>query len=84
MLGGNLNAPNLFKNDAQLKNLEFDKYSKIASDDAVQRTKDALAAKTFKVDVVNSGSEAVELLKSLIPQGVSVHNGASTTLVRIE
>jgi hypothetical protein len=79
-------ANQLLEEDDQLKNnknLHFDFYMKTASDESLERTKAALLAKHHHVTVVNTGAEALETIKKLIPEGVTVANGGSTTLKQI-
>jgi hypothetical protein len=57
------------------------KFSRPASDAQIEKTKKSLEAKSHKVTVVNTASEAVALLKSQIPEGATVYNAGSTTLV---
>jgi hypothetical protein len=61
--------------------LPFDKYSALASEDKVNATAQALQGKGYKVSVVNNKQEALEEVKKLIPNGASVFNASSTTLV---
>ncbi|KAL3893946.1 MAG: hypothetical protein SGCHY_005551 [Lobulomycetales sp.] len=72
-----------YKEDAQLKSLEFEKYSKTASKDTVEKTKTALEAKKYVVKVVDTKADALEAIKSLVPKGSSVMNAGSTTLSEI-
>lgn len=60
----------------------FDKYSKVASDDVITKTKEALEKKNHKVTVVADKAEALKTVIDLIPEGASIHNPSSTTLVR--
>lgn len=60
--------------------MEFDK---IVSDETIQATINAFEPRGFTGHVVNTKSEALELIKSLIPEGSSVMNGASETLENI-
>jgi len=76
-------AAGLHASQDRLKNLPFDQYSKPASDDSIAKTKAALIAKQHAVTVVNSKAEALEAIKKLIPQGASVHNAGSRTLIEI-
>ena len=80
----NLSASSLATSDPQLKDVNFEKYSKPASDDVVEKTRKALEAKTHKVTVVNNKAEALETLKNLVPKGASVMNAGSMTLVKIK
>lgn len=58
-------------------------YSELASNEAIAKTIDALAAHNMEGIVVENGNEALEKVKELIPEGSSVMNGASQTLKQI-
>lgn len=58
-------------------------YTTLASKESLTKTADALAVNHFIPLVVETGAEALAKIKELIPQGASVHNGASTTLEQI-
>ncbi len=58
-------------------------YDMLASDDVLNATVEALKARNFTPVVVNTKEEALEHIKSLIPQGASVMNGSSTTLQQL-
>lgn len=58
-------------------------YTVLASREIIDRTVRALTAKHFEVVVVKNGVEALEKIKSFIPQGASVMNGSSVTLEQI-
>lgn len=66
--------------EPQLKELP-QKYSRPASDEVIAKTKAALESKGHKVTVVSTPEEAVNLIKESIPEGASVYNAGSTTLV---
>lgn len=68
--------------EPQLKELP-QKYSRPASDESIAKTKAALESKGHKVTIVSSAEEAVNLIKESIPEGASVYNAGSTTLVRV-
>jgi hypothetical protein len=55
----------------------------LASDTAIATTVNSLTERNFKPIIVKNGAEALEKIKSLIPAGVSVMNGASQTLEQI-
>jgi len=55
----------------------------LASDDAVARAAEGLKARNIAPLVVDSGAEALEEIKKLIPAGASVMNGSSRTLEEI-
>lgn len=58
-------------------------YNQIASDDLISKTIEELAKHNIEGIVVNNKEEALEKIKELIPKGVSVMNGSSTTLDQI-
>lgn len=58
-------------------------YRQIASNERVEKTISALTQNNFKAQKVGTKEEALELVKSLIPEGASVMNGSSTTLQEI-
>ncbi len=58
-------------------------YAKLASKDSVDKTVKALEGKGYQVSIAGNGQEALEKIKSLIPQGASVMNGSSKTLEAI-
>jgi L-lactate utilization protein LutC len=58
-------------------------YDLLASQEQVQRTMDALKTNGFEPMLVQSRQEALEQIKTLIPQGASVMTGASRTLEEI-
>jgi len=49
----------------------------------IEQTSEALRSNGFKVDLVANGKEALEKIRSLIPEGASVMTGSSTTLDQI-
>jgi hypothetical protein len=78
-------AKELYDTDEQLRNTvasTFEFYTKPASDESVERAKKGLESQGHIVTVVNTPEEALEAIKKLIPEGVTVANGGSTTLVR--
>ncbi len=58
-------------------------YNTLASDEVVNKTVEGLASRNVEAFVVESKEEALEKIKSLIPKGASVMNGASKTLEQI-
>jgi L-lactate utilization protein LutB len=68
--------------EPQIKELP-QKYSRPASDEAIEKTKAALESRGHKVSVVSTPEEAVNLIKEHIPEGASVYNAGSTTLREI-
>jgi L-lactate utilization protein LutC len=58
-------------------------YTQLAAKENTDKASTALQARHFKPRVLASGREALEYIKSAIPQGASVMNGASTTLQQI-
>ncbi len=59
------------------------KYEVIPNTDIVNKTANALHERGMEVFIVNNHTEALEKVKSLIPKGASVMNGASRTLEQI-
>ena len=81
-------AESFLTSDSQLAaNTEFkptfDKYSKVASDETIAKVKAALEKKNHSVVIAANKEEALKTVIDLIPEGVSVHNTSSTTLVRL-
>ena len=58
-------------------------YNTLASKEAIQKTMDALKGRGHLPELVGSRAEALQRIKELIPQDVSVMNGASRTLLEI-
>jgi len=58
-------------------------FASAASAAIVEKTREALNARGITVVVVDTRTEALEKLKELIPEGVSVSTGASVTLREI-
>lgn len=58
-------------------------YDTLATDEIIKRTQAALEKNKFNSEVVNTGKEALEKIKSMIPEGASVMNGTSVTLEQI-
>lgn len=58
-------------------------YTTIPTKEIVEKTKNALTENGIETIVVENGALALEKIKELIPQGVSVMNGSSTTLNQI-
>lgn len=61
----------------------YEKYSKPASDEAVQKAAAALEAKKHVVKVVDDEKGALEYIKSILKEGQSISMGASQTLQEI-
>lgn len=59
------------------------KYDELASETSVKRVVAALNGKGYEPMAVETGAEALEKIKELIPAGASVMNGASVTLEQI-
>lgn len=78
-----MSAEHFQTTDPQLKDVKMDAYFQLPSAESVEKTKNVLVGKGYKVDVVDTGAAALELLKNAIPQGASVNNGGSTTLSQI-
>jgi len=55
----------------------------LASDASLEKTVSSLKEKGYNVLVVENGAKALEKIKTLIPDGASVMNGASITLEKI-
>ncbi|MES2006680.1 MAG: lactate utilization protein [Patescibacteria group bacterium] len=58
-------------------------YTTLAPRATVEKVIEALKPNNFTGLIVKSGAEALEKIKELVPKGVSVMNGASTTLQQI-
>lgn len=58
-------------------------YGQVASNEAVERVVEGLAARNVQATVVERGSDALALIKTWIPAGASVMNGSSVTLETI-
>ncbi|HBH71731.1 MAG: hypothetical protein UU88_C0006G0037 [Parcubacteria group bacterium GW2011_GWC1_42_11] len=58
-------------------------YTKIPSDEVVEKVVVSLKTRNINAIVVNTKEEALEKIKELIPAGGSVMNGSSTTLNEI-
>lgn len=58
-------------------------YETLANSEAIKKAIDALEQRGIKAIVVNNRVEALEKVKSLIPEGASVMNGSSRTLEEI-
>jgi L-lactate utilization protein LutC len=58
-------------------------YNKLATTESVQKTIEALGRRNVEAFAVESGALALEKIKELIPQGVSIMNGSSVTLEQI-
>ena len=58
-------------------------YGTLTDAETIQKTVNALAKRGIKAFAVNSGAEALEKIKSLIPKNASVMNGSSRTLEEI-
>ncbi|MCX6784929.1 MAG: lactate utilization protein [Candidatus Komeilibacteria bacterium] len=58
-------------------------YNTIPNPEVIEQTKAAIEAQNIKVIVVNNKEEVLAKIKELIPSGVSVMTGGSTTLDQI-
>ena len=58
-------------------------YDTLASSDVVNKTTAALTKKGYEVFIVENKNQALEKIKTLIPNGASVMNGSSVTLEQI-
>lgn len=67
-----------------LPELDLDtSFDDMPTEDELKETVDNMKARGFVVDVVETGDEAVEGIKEVIPDGASIMNGHSTTLEQI-
>jgi len=78
-----LSASGLFKSDAKLKDVAFDKYSKAASDDDIAAVKAAFEKIGTKVSVFDDAASATKYVSGLVPKDASVGFGGSTTLSQV-
>jgi len=78
-----LSADYLHTSDPKLKQVKFDSYFKLPSEERIEKTKASLLGKGYKVDIVTSKDSALDILKRSIPKGASVNNGGSVTLQQI-
>jgi len=78
-----LSAKKFRETDPQVKDLAWDKYAHLASNETIMKTKKSLETKGHVVTVVNNAGEALEAIRKLIPDGASVMNAGSTTLQEI-
>lgn len=62
---------------------ENNSYTKLAKPETIDKTKKSLEEKGYSVFVVEKGSEALDKIKDLIPNGSTVINGSSITLEKI-
>lgn len=58
-------------------------YEKLPSEETIAKTAEAIKQRGIAMIVVSNKEEALEKVKSLIPEGASVMNGSSTTLDEI-
>jgi L-lactate utilization protein LutC len=58
-------------------------FDMLASQDVLNKTKEALTKNGFLPEVIATGKESLARIKELIPTGVSVMNGSSRTLDEI-
>ena len=58
-------------------------YNTLAAEGSVEKTISSLKANHFDGILVDTGAQALEKIKELIPKGASVMNGASKTLQQI-
>lgn len=58
-------------------------FNTLASQESINKTVENLTVNGFQVEVVENRDEALERIKTLIPKGASIHNGASVTLQEI-
>ncbi|OGJ01227.1 hypothetical protein A3I95_01130 [Candidatus Nomurabacteria bacterium RIFCSPLOWO2_02_FULL_44_12] len=58
-------------------------YNKLATKEIVERVAQALKERNVEAIMIESGKDALAKIKELVPKGVSVMNGSSTTLEQI-
>lgn len=58
-------------------------FNTLASQESINKTVKSLIANGFQAEVVDTKTEALEKIKSLIPTNASIHNGSSITLKEI-
>jgi len=58
-------------------------FNTLAEAEAIARTQKALEENGFYTEVAETGVNALERIKALIPKGVSIHTGSSQTLEQI-
>lgn len=58
-------------------------WTKAPSEKILKETVDSLTQRGIKVVLVDNKEQALEKIKELVPEGVSIANGGSTTLVQI-
>lgn len=76
-------ATQLMQKDSALAELPYDTYSKIPSDEVIEKTMMALENKNHNVILVHTREEACEAIKNIVPAGSTVHNSHSTSLEEI-
>lgn len=59
------------------------KYDELATQDSVTKTIEMLATHNVSAELVQTGKEALDKIKTLIPAGASIMNGSSVTLEQI-
>jgi L-lactate utilization protein LutB len=78
-----LSAESLQNSDPQLKDLPYEQFSKVVSDEDINKAKAGLEAAGHVAVVVSTREEALEYIKKTIPKDASVMNAGSTTLGEI-
>ncbi len=63
--------------------MENSNWSELATEELMQKTKDALKERNIEVEIVANKEEALEKIQTIIPEGRSVMTGGSTTLDEI-
>jgi len=58
-------------------------YTNLPSDETISSVKGNLEQRNIKTHIVEKVEDALELIKSMIPEGTSIMNGSSTTLNEI-
>ena len=70
----------MLKGEALVPNMEF---AKLATDEQIKRTAEALEANNIHAIVVEDGNEAKRIFFELVPEGAEVFLGASVTLEKL-
>lgn len=66
-----------------MQNTQEKAYTSVPSKEIISRTMEALQANNFTPEFVNTKEEALTKIQEIIPEGVSLMNGSSTTLEEI-
>ena len=84
----NINHPPLIVGSAMKPNpktIELDekKWASMPDEKTIRETAKSIGARGIKMIIVETGKNALEKIKELIPEGATVMNGSSTTLAEI-